>query len=245
MTQLPQLIIGDSRSLDDYLVEHFPTLGADPAQFAAQFAKLGAKQNLLYVTPAADKKGIGVEQVLGVLEFAVQRPHLSAQATVIIYPASKLNAEAQNKLLKLLEEPPTYLQFLLLTSSEQELLPTLKSRCELVRLLENQNGLPESKFTALVSDLVSGQAERCKSAYLELDKLLSAEKIGSDKAKIWEGFIHAFSQQLQTEFKHARGAELPRLKQLAALGNTLKRSQKFNANTKLLLDTLFSQIMAL
>ncbi len=48
---------------------------------------------------------------------------------VIIEEASQMNAEAQNALLKSLEEPPEGVIFILITSEPEGLLPTIKSRC--------------------------------------------------------------------------------------------------------------------
>ncbi|MDO5059050.1 MAG: DNA polymerase III subunit delta' [Neisseria sp.] len=48
---------------------------------------------------------------------------------VLIYPAESMNAQAANALLKILEEPPENVLFLLVSHSRDKLLPTIKSRC--------------------------------------------------------------------------------------------------------------------
>ncbi|MBM3325617.1 MAG: hypothetical protein FJY65_01340 [Calditrichaeota bacterium] len=53
---------------------------------------------------------------------------------IIIYPAGRLNENAANTLLKLLEEPPERCLFFLLASSPRDLLPTIVSRCQQVVL---------------------------------------------------------------------------------------------------------------
>lgn len=54
---------------------------------------------------------------------------------VYLFPrAADMNANAQNALLKVLEEPPAYGAFLLLAEEEEKLLPTIRSRCVSLRL---------------------------------------------------------------------------------------------------------------
>lgn len=53
--------------------------------------------------------------------------------------AEKLTTEAQNALLKLLEEPPDYLTLILSSSSTHQFLPTLISRCQIVTTNQSIN----------------------------------------------------------------------------------------------------------
>lgn len=61
------------------------------------------------------------------------KPFLAAERVWVIDEADKLNAAAGNKLLKSLEEPPSHVFFILVSSEAERLLPTIVSRCELVR----------------------------------------------------------------------------------------------------------------
>jgi len=54
--------------------------------------------------------------------------------TMIIFLPEKMNLDAANKLLKLLEEPPQGTLFLLVSHNPERLLPTIRSRCQLVAL---------------------------------------------------------------------------------------------------------------
>lgn len=49
---------------------------------------------------------------------------------VLVYPAERMNAVAANALLKTLEEPPAQLRFVLATEAAEQLLPTIRSRCQ-------------------------------------------------------------------------------------------------------------------
>lgn len=56
----------------------------------------------------------------------------------IIVEAECMGAEAQNAFLKTLEEPPSHTMLLLLTVNSRQLLPTIRSRCQLLSLLRNR-----------------------------------------------------------------------------------------------------------
>ncbi|RPJ24215.1 MAG: DNA polymerase III subunit [Planctomycetaceae bacterium] len=70
-------------------------------------------------------------------EFLIQqvaiRPSLSAKRVFIVSEAEKLNLNSQNALLKVLEEPPQYCTIILLCTRLEKLLPTIKSRCQIIR----------------------------------------------------------------------------------------------------------------
>jgi DNA polymerase-3 subunit delta' len=63
--------------------------------------------------------------------------HRAGMRVVLLAPAEALNASAANALLKMLEEPPPRAQFILTSERVEEVLPTIRSRCTLVRV-----GLP-------------------------------------------------------------------------------------------------------
>lgn len=57
------------------------------------------------------------------------KPYSSARKVYIIDEAEKMNVQAQNALLKTLEEPPAYAVILLLTTNQEAMLQTIRSRC--------------------------------------------------------------------------------------------------------------------
>ena len=62
------------------------------------------------------------------------KPYSSPYKIYIIDEAQKLTLQAQNALLKTIEEPPAYAVFLLLTENAEMLLPTINSRCVMLKL---------------------------------------------------------------------------------------------------------------
>ncbi len=61
------------------------------------------------------------------------RPTLSQRRVFVVSEAERLNTASQNCLLKVLEEPPEYCTIILLCTRMERLLPTIKSRCQMIR----------------------------------------------------------------------------------------------------------------
>lgn len=81
-----------------------------------------------------DRKSVPVERVRALQADAYIRPNEGRRKVYILPRAQDLTESAQNALLKLIEEPPAYAVFLLLADSPEKLLPTVQSRCQLLRL---------------------------------------------------------------------------------------------------------------
>ncbi len=86
--------------------------------------------DLIVLQTSADKKSIGVEIVREkLIKEAYIRPFSSTKKVFLIENGELLTTEAQNALLKVLEEPPEYVVFLILTTEKKQLLETVRSRC--------------------------------------------------------------------------------------------------------------------
>lgn len=72
---------------------------------------------------------ISVDQVRDLAEFLGLSSHRAGLRIVLLHPAEALNSASANALLKMLEEPPPDVLFLLVTHNPQRLLPTIRSRC--------------------------------------------------------------------------------------------------------------------
>ena len=64
---------------------------------------------------------------------AYEKPIISNKKVYVINDADKMNEPAQNALLKTLEEPPHYVVIILIVSNDNAILPTIKSRCVIVK----------------------------------------------------------------------------------------------------------------
>ncbi len=81
----------------------------------------------------ATKRNISVDQVREMQRRLVTRPTLGSRRAVILDPADVLEKGAANALLKSLEEPPEGTFFLLVVHQPGRLLPTIRSRCQVLR----------------------------------------------------------------------------------------------------------------
>ena len=84
--------------------------------------------------PTRVSREIRIDQVRALTDFAVVGTHRGGGRVVLLAPAEALNAPAANALLKLLEEPPAQTLFVLASDALDELPPTIRSRCVLVRV---------------------------------------------------------------------------------------------------------------
>ena len=86
------------------------------------------------VLDKGDEASIKIEPLrVRILEVVGYRPFEAARRVFIIDPADALTAQAQDALLKTLEEPPSSAILILVTSRPDALLPTIQSRCRRVR----------------------------------------------------------------------------------------------------------------
>ena len=81
------------------------------------------------------KKSIPVEEVRLLIREAYIKPFMGAKKVYTIQDAHLMTAQAQNALLKLLEEPPAYAVFLLLCENTSAIISTILSRVRTVRFL--------------------------------------------------------------------------------------------------------------
>ena len=81
------------------------------------------------ITVDSEKKTIPVDTIRQASADMSVRPNEGARKVYIIPRAQDMQEPAQNALLKIIEEPPDYGVFLLLTTSQERLLPTIRSRC--------------------------------------------------------------------------------------------------------------------
>ena len=81
-----------------------------------------------------DEKLITISSVRDTTEFLSVSPHLGRHKVVLVEDANLLNINSSNALLKILEEPPSYAVFILLSDNVGKLLPTIISRCQKYKL---------------------------------------------------------------------------------------------------------------
>ena len=140
-----------------------------------------------------EKKTVTVDLVRNARADMFVQPNEAARKVYLFPRAQDMRTEGQNALLKVLEEPPSYGVFILLTDNPEKLLPTVRSRCTELKLL----GLPEEILRRELSRLFpQAEEEQLQAAiarsggYLGQAKRLLEE--GADVDPKTQAFVQAF-----------------------------------------------------
>lgn len=114
--------------------------------------------DITYAAVADGKKNLTVDQIRKVRADAFVKPHSAEHRVFIIEDAHRMNEQAQNALLKVLEEPPAAVVFILTTNSKTFLLDTIVSRCVLLSLKSSlrESGNYDNMAGEFLNLLVSG-----------------------------------------------------------------------------------------
>ena len=107
--------------------------------------------------------GWTIELIRQINHFLSQKPFNHSNKIVIIFQSENLNSESQNALLKNLEEPGENKYIILTTSKLSKLLPTIISRCQTIKLINNSSSsknqpieiLHQIKKDLITSELLS------------------------------------------------------------------------------------------
>ncbi|MFD0795833.1 ATP-binding protein [Maribacter chungangensis] len=96
---------------------------------------------------------IGVDEAQNILKKLSLKSYEGGYKVMIIWMAERMNTAASNKLLKLIEEPPDKTVFLLLCEDEEQIIQTIKSRCQVLHF-------PPLAEEAIVSGLIDKGATK-------------------------------------------------------------------------------------
>ena len=125
------------------------------------------------IIDSEDGKNIKIDQIRNMQEQIAEKPIISNKKVYIINNSDLMTTEAQNALLKTLEEPPEYAIIILVLSNESKLLNTIKSRCTKIIFKDLSNddlikyaSLNNINFNRDLLDICEGS----------ISKLLSLEK---------------------------------------------------------------------
>lgn len=187
----------------------------------------GIHPDILWVDRPLDDKGkakkeLVVAQSREIIRDAYTLPNEAPGKAYIIQNADAMNASAQNALLKILEEPPSYAHFILLASNPLALLPTVRSRLAAVTL---QPG-PESDKASDVTVSIFLEALDAGDAALTTF-CVSIEKLDrADMEAFLRGAIRALTARMRMP-----GADLTRLLALTNLLRRMETMQQANVSS--------------
>lgn len=97
-------------------------------------ADIDSHPDIATIAAPTGKKSIAVAQIRELIAEAYVKPHQAARRVFIIDGAHTMNEQSQNTLLKVLEEPPADIIFILIAETKATLLDTIISRCVLFSL---------------------------------------------------------------------------------------------------------------
>ena len=182
------------------------------------------------------KASVGIEEVKNMQKTLHLKPFQGEKKAVIIPEAQLLTPEAQNALLKVLEEPPASTIFILESDTKEALLPTILSRCQIIHLTsESIIIIPsERKNIELLIDAIM-EKQTGKS-------LKFAEKFAKNKEEAisWiEKLILIVREQALGEIKKGKHPKPVFVSLLTNSEKTRKQLKTTNVNLRLTIENLF------
>lgn len=173
--------------------------------------------DIVILKKAEDKASIGVEEVREqILKEVHLKPYLAQRRVFFIGDGDLLSPEAQNALLKVLEEPPSYVTFLICVTKQEKLLDTVLSRSQVVSMfplacdevkmyLDEKNGENEkNKLFARLSQGSIGTAlsllsdENTEKLFEESIRALTSLKNRAENIHEMTAFLIAEKENIQT-----------------------------------------------
>lgn len=171
-----------------------------------------------------EKASIGIAKTKDLINFTKVKPYQSENKLIVISPSDKLTHQAQNSLLKVLEEPPQKTQIILATNNSSNLLDTILSRCVLIKLETNEEDTSEKNISNFIKlDLID--------KFLFIDKLSKIKSPIEKRAK-----TESFLKRLMDHYRNESKNEITTKK--TTLINDTYIKIKSNANFKLVMDNL-------
>jgi len=158
-------------------------------------------------------------------------PIKEKQKKIIVHHFEKATVPAQNAFLKMLEEPPVYVQFILLTDNLQNVLPTVQSRCVIKHINQQNSKLVNRCPDSLINRFTD------QPSYSDLIDLAGQYKERGEAIAFLENLIFTL---------HAQNAKQPGAKvtkQVQILDRYLKYLKQ-NTNVLLTLEECFFAIMS-
>ena len=151
--------------------------GAVDGPGARARAAAGTHPDLTWVAPSGAHEILVGDIDSPVVAAASMTPFEADRRVFVIEQVDELGLQAANKMLKTLEEPPSYVHLILLTERLSEVLPTIRSRCQLVRF-----DAPSERQVAAELETLGMQAETALAcARLSLVDAGRARMLASDE----------------------------------------------------------------
>lgn len=141
--------------------------------------------DLFYFPANSGENSLGIDAIRNLIKRLSKTTTQAKNKVGLIEEAHRMTREAQNALLKTLEEPPPHSVLILTSPKTERLLPTIVSRCEIRRLtptidLPQEDSEYQEAIKAWPEVLRKNRGERL--AWVEENKIRFTDK---DKTKLW------------------------------------------------------------
>lgn len=168
------------------------------------------------------EKKIGIETIREIKKWLSKKNYQKKKRYVLVYQAQNLTIQAQNAFLKTLEEPPVNSSIILELNNSHQLLPTIISRCQVIRLNQtlkiNQTAIDQDLINVFKKDLG--------------EQIIFAQEKGRGER---EGFLNWLEEQKQALRKKPNQENLKVLSFL----DRAERMAEANVSPRLILIYLF------
>ena len=177
------------------------------------------------------EKAMGIEDVRSIQKKILLKPFRGKTKAVVLEAYEDITAEAQNALLKVLEEPPNNTIIIISVSKKELLLATVLSRCKIIELKDSNLTLSHDENTQYLSILLS-LSEKGIGYKLKLAQDIAKNK---DESLLWLEKMSVFvRQKLIENCNDPKYSNLLRLIQ-----ETHKNIKSTNVNKRVALENLF------
>lgn len=201
---------------------------------ASEILKDVEEINTLYISIPEGKKSIGIEQIREAITFLQKKPIISDNKAVVILNGEKMTLDAQNALLKILEEPPVYATIILTTKTQETLLPTVISRCRKISVKAAITGKKRSNEESGVGER---NLEKVKKMSVDAKFSWAQETAKKEKEDIIELLEEWITEERELMLKESRDQNL-HAENIQIIQEVKKDLEKINLNTRLALDYL-------
>ena len=138
---------------------------------SCQLLAIQGHPDLTEIQPEKKTSPIKIEAIRDLNQFIYLSPQLGGRRVIVIHHAERMNTAASNALLKLLEEPPQEVYFILQADHLSTLLPTLLSRCQIWNVATE--GTARLAFHDMISTLTEDETE-LRKIIADLPQLVEA-----------------------------------------------------------------------
>jgi DNA polymerase III subunit delta' len=172
----------------------------DPAGARARVAS-GAHPDLTWVAPSGAHEILVGDIDVPVVSAASRTPFEAGCRVFVIERVDELGDEAANRMLKTLEEPASFVHLILLSDRLAEVLPTIRSRCQLVRF----NAPSVQETAAALSELGEPEDSALACARLALGDGERARELAGAEGRALRAAAEAFARAAFTTGEMGRG----------------------------------------